>query len=503
MEKTRYVIALDQGTTSSRAMLFDHDIQVIASAQRELTQYYPQPGWVEQDPMEIWASQSSVLTEVLAKANIHNQQIAAIGISNQRETVVIWDKETGKPVYNAIVWQCRRTTALCDALKAQGHEPMVRDRTGLRLDPYFSASKLRWILDQIPGAQARAEQGQLLCGTIDCWLLWKMTQGEMHATDPTNACRTLLFNIHTQSWDPQLLQLFGIPAAMLPEVRPSSGIFGHTRRGGGADIPIAGMAGDQQAALFGQLGFEPGIAKNTYGTGCFLLMNTGTTPIHSRHGLLTTLAIGPQGSIHYALEGAIFMGGATIQWLRDELRLIDDARDSGYFASKVEDTGGVYLVPAFVGLGAPYWAPHARGMLVGLTRGTNRNHLIRAALEAIAYQSRDVLDAMQQDAGITLHHLRVDGGAVANDFLLQFQADIMGTPVIRPRQIESSALGAAFLAGLAVGFWVSTDELAKKFGVDKEFNPQLSAQQRQVLYQGWQVAIQCARQWPEPESTTE
>lgn len=495
MTQQRYVVALDQGTTSSRAIIFDHDARIVAVSQREFTQHYPQPGWVEHDPMEIWATQSSTLTEALAKSGIHNDQIAAIGITNQRETTIVWEKATGKPVYNAIVWQCRRTAAICEELKARGLDSYVRENTGLLLDAYFSGTKVKWILDNVEGAREKAERGELLFGTVDTWLIWKMTNGEVHVTDPTNASRTMLYNIRDLQWDGHILQELGIPESMLPQVRPSSEVYGYTTRGGGAQIPISGIAGDQQAALFGQLCFEKGMAKNTYGTGCFLLMNTGETPVKSESGLLTTIAVGPTGNVNYALEGSVFMGGATVQWLHDELRLIDDATDTGYFAGKVKDSNGVYLVPAFVGLGAPYWDPYARGAIVGLTRGANRNHIIRAALESIAYQSRDVLDAMQKDSGIRLASLKVDGGAVANDFLMQFQSDIMGTKVIRPKLIETTALGAAFLAGLAVGFWKSTAELSDKFSVDREFAPSLPAEQRDQLYAGWQKAVTRAQHW--------
>ena len=495
MTQQRYVVALDQGTTSSRAIIFDHDARIVAVSQREFTQHYPQPGWVEHDPMEIWATQSSTLTEALAKSGIHNDEIAAIGITNQRETTVVWEKATGKPVYNAIVWQSRRTAAICEELKARGLDNYVRENTGLLLDAYFSGTKVKWILDNVEGAREKAERGELLFGTVDTWLIWKMTNGEVHVTDPTNASRTMLYNIRDLQWDGHILQELGIPASMLPQVRPSSEVYGYTTRGGGAQIPISGIAGDQQAALFGQLCFEKGMAKNTYGTGCFLLMNTGETPVKSESGLLTTIAVGPTGNVNYALEGSVFMGGATVQWLRDELRLIDDATDTGYFAGKVKDSNGVYLVPAFVGLGAPYWDPYARGAIVGLTRGANRNHIIRAALESIAYQSRDVLDAMQKDSGIRLASLKVDGGAVANDFLMQFQSDIMGTTVVRPKLIETTALGAAFLAGLAVGFWESTAELSDKFSIDREFEPALPAEQREQLYSGWQKAVTRSQHW--------
>ncbi|GIU46547.1 glycerol kinase [Shewanella sairae] len=486
----KYIIALDQGTTSSRAIVFGNNTEMVASSQREFSQIYPKPGWVEHDAMEIWASQSSTLIEVLARADIHSEDVAAIGITNQRETTVIWDKATGKPVYNAIVWQCRRSKDICDELKDAGFEDYVKQTTGLVLDPYFSGTKIKWILDNVEGVRERADKGELLFGTIDTWLVWKLTEGKAHVTDPTNASRTMLFNIHTQEWDDKLLQALGIPRSILPEVKPSSAVYGHTRIAGeGSNIAIAGMAGDQQAALFGQLCIEEGMAKNTYGTGCFLLMNTGLEAVQSKHGLLTTIAIGANGEVNYALEGSVFMGGATVQWLRDELGLIRDAQDTEYFAKKVADTNGVYLIPAFVGLGAPYWDPDARGALVGLTRGANRNHIIRAALEAIAYQSRDLLDAMSKDSAVELKQIKVDGGAVANDFLMQFQADITNVEVQRPELTETTAMGAAFLAGLAVGFWQSTDELKLKAGVERSFVPQISAQKRDSLYMGWQQAV--------------
>ncbi|PSJ47771.1 glycerol kinase [Zobellella endophytica] len=495
----QYVVALDQGTTSSRAIIFDQDAAIQGVAQREFGQIYPQAGWVEHDPMEIWASQRSTLTEVLAKTGISPDQIAAIGITNQRETTVVWEKSTGKPVYNAIVWQCRRTADICEQLKERGLADYIRDNTGLVPDAYFSGTKLKWILDNVDGAREKANNGELLFGTIDTWLIWKLTDGRVHVTDYTNASRTMLFNINSLEWDQKLLDEMGIPAAMLPEVRPSSEVYGKTNIGGkgGTRIPIAGIAGDQQAALFGQLCFNKGMAKNTYGTGCFLLMNTGSQKVSSSHGLLTTLAVGARGEVNYALEGSVFMGGATIQWLRDELGLIREADDTGYFAEKVKDSNGVYLVPAFVGLGAPYWDPYARGTLVGLTRGVNRNHIIRAALEAVAYQSRDVLEAMQEDSGLRLAALKVDGGAVANDFLMQFQSDITNARVVRPRQTETTAMGAAFLAGLAVGVWQSTDELADKFAVDKEFKPQMDKDTRATLYRGWQKAVARSLDWAE------
>ncbi|MCF1426921.1 MAG: glycerol kinase GlpK [Shewanella sp.] len=488
----KYVVALDQGTTSSRAIVFDHDANIVSLSQREFTQIYPQPGWVEHDPMEIWASQSSTLIEALARAGIRSREVVAIGISNQRETTVLWNKTTGKPIHNAIVWQCRRSADICDALKTQGLEDEIRSRTGLVLDPYFSATKIKWLLDHVPGARQQAENGELLFGTIDTWLTWKLTEGEAHVTDPTNASRTLLYNIHELKWDERLLEIFDIPASILPEIKGSSEIVGKIRitgQGQEQEIPVAGMAGDQQSALFGQLCTDKGMAKNTYGTGCFLLMNTGSEAVCSHHGLLTTVAVGAKGEVNYALEGAVFMGGATIQWLRDELGLLRDVQDTEYFASRVTDTNGVYLVPAFVGLGAPYWDPNARGALVGLTRGANRNHIIRAALESIAYQSRDLLDAMARDCGVPLKQLKVDGGAVANDFLMQFQADITHAEVLRPELTETTAMGAAFLAGLAVGFWKSTEELSHKASIERCFTPQIDESTKETLYQGWQNAV--------------
>ncbi|WP_394151443.1 glycerol kinase GlpK [Vibrio maritimus] len=491
MNNKNVIIALDQGTTSSRAIVFDHDANIVTTAQREFTQIYPQPGWVEHDPMEIWATQRSSLTEALAQADISSEEVSAIGITNQRETTVVWDKETGLPIYNAIVWQCRRTANYCDQLKADGHETMIRDKTGLVIDAYFSASKVAWILDNVEGAREKAENGELLFGTVDTWLIWKLTHGKTHVTDVSNASRTMLFNIHTLEWDDALLELFNIPRTMLPSVKSSSETYGHTQIGGGAKaIPISGIAGDQQAALFGQQCVKKGMVKNTYGTGCFLLMNTGHSPVTSQHGLLTTVGFKIGDEVTYALEGSVFMGGATIQWLRDELGLIRDAKDTAYFAEQVDSANGVYMVPAFVGLGAPYWDPHARGTLVGLTRGTNRNHIIRAALEAIAYQSKDVLMAMEEDSGIKLNQIRVDGGAVANDFLMQFQADVMGSKVLRPTVRESTALGAAMLAGLAVGYWQSQEELAEKKQVERTFSPQIEREKRDQLYAGWLDAVE-------------
>ena len=436
MEK-KYIVALDQGTTSSRAVVLDRDANIVCSAQREFTQIYPQGGWVEHDPLEIWASQSSTLVEALAKGGLHSDEIAGIGITNQRETTIVWNRTTGKPIYNAIVWQCRRTASICEELKKTGLEEYILENTGLVVDPYFSGTKVKWILDNVEGARQQAENGELAFGTVDSWLIWNMTQGRTHVTDPTNASRTMLFNINTLEWDDKLLDAMGIPKSMMPEVKSSSEVYAQTNIGGkgGTRIPIAGIAGDQQAALFGQMCVEAGQAKNTYGTGCFLLMNTGDKKVTSQNGLLTTLACGPKGEVSYALEGAVFMGGASIQWLRDELRLINDAADTEYFATKVETSNGAYVVPAFTGLGAPHWDPYARGAIVGLTRGVNRNHIIRATLESIAYQSLDVISAMQADSGIKLDFLKVDGGAVANNFLMQFQSDVLNTESTMPSSL--------------------------------------------------------------------
>ncbi len=497
MTEQKYILALDQGTTSSRAVILDHDANIINVAQREFTQIYPQAGWVEHDPMEIWATQSATLIEAIAKSGIRSDQLAAIGITNQRETTIVWNKETGKPVYNAIVWQCRRTAEICEELKQRGLEDYVRENTGLVLDPYFSGTKVKWILDNVAGAREDAEAGKLLFGTVDTWLVWKMTQGQVHVTDYTNASRTMLFNINDLCWDQKLLDELGIPASMMPEVKRSSEVYGKTNIGGkgGTRVPIAGIAGDQQAALFGQMCVEAGQAKNTYGTGCFLLMNTGKEKVLSTHGLLTTLACGPKGQPSYALEGAVFMGGAAIQWLRDELKIINSAEDSEYFATKVDSSNGVYVVPAFTGLGAPYWDAYARGTIVGLTRGVNSNHIIRATLEGIAYQTRDVLDAMQADSGIKLTYLRVDGGAVANNFLMQFQSDVLNTIVQRPQVTEVTALGAAYLAGLAVGYWDSLDELKDKAVIDRTFKPHDDEEKRHRRYKGWKRAVKCAQTW--------
>lgn len=498
----KYIIALDQGTTSSRAILFDENQAIVGVAQKEFTQYYPKEGWVEHDPMEIWSSQSGVLAEVIARAGITQHDIIAIGITNQRETTIVWDKNTGKPVYNAIVWQCRRTAKICDELrKVDGLEEYIKDNTGLVLDAYFSGTKIKWILDNVEGAREKAEKGDLLFGTVDTWLIWNLTHGEVHATDYTNASRTMLYNIKKLEWDERLLKELGIPKAMLPDVRDSSGNYGYANLGGtgGHRVPIAGVAGDQQSALFGQACFNEGESKNTYGTGCFLLMNTGEKFVRSNNGLVTTIAIGLNGKVQYALEGSIFIGGASVQWLRDELRLVNESRDTEYFARKVKDNGGVYVVPAFVGLGAPYWDMYARGAILGLTRGANKNHIIRATLESIAYQTRDVLQAMQEDSGIKLAELKVDGGAAANNFLMEFQADILGTRVRRPVVLETTALGAAYLAGLAVGFWETKEEIKGKWILDKEFVPNMPEEEKEMKYAGWKKAVSRAKQWEEQE----
>nr|PZN70451.1 MAG: glycerol kinase [Bacillota bacterium] len=491
-----YILALDQGTTSSRAILFNRDGRPVGQVNHEFRQIYPQPGWVEHDPEEIWSTQLRAIQDVLARTGIKLSEVAAIGITNQRETTVVWDAETGEPVYNAIVWQCRRTAPICDDLSARGWAPRIREKTGLVIDAYFSGTKVKWILDHVPGVREKAEQGRLRFGTIDTWLIWKLTGGRVHATDYSNASRTMLFNIHRLAWDEEILAELGIPASMLPRALPSSHIYGETDAAVlGAAIPIAGVVGDQQAALFGQACFQPGDAKNTYGTGCFLLMNTGTRAVPSASGLLTTIAWGLGDRVEYALEGSIFIGGAAVQWLRDELRFFERSADSEELALSVPDSGGVYVVPAFVGLGAPYWDMYARGVIVGLTRGTGRAHITRATLESIAYQTRDVLGAMEQDSGIRLNRLKVDGGAVANNFLMQFQADILGVPVDRPKVAETTALGAAYLAGLATGFWGSQAELADKWALDRSFTPTLPAEERERLYAGWRRAVERARGW--------
>ena len=493
----KYIVAFDQGTTSSRAIVFDHDANVVSIAQREFTQIYPQNGWVEHDPMEIWATQSAVWVEALAQAGIESRQVAAIGITNQRETTIIWDKYTGKPIYNAIVWQSRQSTEICNQLKQMGLEQHVRRVTGLLIDPYFSATKIKWILDHVEGSRERAAKGDLLFGTVDSWLIWKLTHGEVHITDYTNASRTMLFDIEKLDWDEKLLEVLDIPRVMLPQVKSSSEVYGysHTISGQEVAIPIAGIAGDQQAALFGQICVASGQAKNTYGTGCFLLMNTGKNIVHSRHGLLTTIACGARGEVSYALEGAIFNAGSSVQWLRDELKVIHDSHDSEYYATKVCDNNGVYVVPAFTGLGAPYWDPEARGAIFGLTRGASVEHIIRATLESIAYQTRDVLDAMQQDAGQPLQTLRVDGGVTANNFLMQFQSDILNTPVERPAMKETTAMGAAFLAGLAVGFWTDLQELKNKTAIERVFKPERCHDETDQLYKGWLKAVSRTREW--------
>ncbi|MDR3259194.1 MAG: glycerol kinase GlpK [Fusobacteriaceae bacterium] len=495
----KYIIALDQGTTSSRAVLFDNEQQIVGTVQNEFTQIYPKEGWVEHDPMEIWSSQIGALTEVIAKEGISQKDIVGIGITNQRETTVVWDKNTGKPVYNAIVWQCRRTAKICDGLREiDGLEEYIKENTGLVLDAYFSGTKIKWILDNVDGAREKALSGDLLFGNVDAWLIWKLTDGKVHATDYTNASRTMIYNIKELKWDKKLLDILEIPESMLPIVKDSSGIFGYADIGGSNHvIPIAGVAGDQQSALFGQACFEKGDSKNTYGTGCFLLMNTGDEMVRSSNGLITTIAIGFGGKIEYALEGSIFVGGASVQWLRDEMKLVNESKDTEYFARKVKDNGGVYVVPAFVGLGAPYWDMYARGAILGITRGVNKNHIIRATLESIAYQTRDVLDAMQEDSGIRLNHLKVDGGAAANSFLMEFQADILGTPVIRPVIIETTALGAAYLAGLAVGIWKSKDEIRKHWILDKEFICQMPKEEREEKYKKWKKAVERAMKWEE------
>lgn len=496
MEK-KYILSFDQGTTSSRAIIFDKAGNIIKSAQKEFTQIYPKAGWVEHDAMEIWGTQSGVAGEVLGSAGISPEEIAAIGITNQRETVVIWDKNTGKPIYNAIVWQCRRTANYCDELKKRGLDPYVRENTGLLIDAYFSGTKVHWMLENVEGARERAEKGELLMGNIDTWLIWNLTKGKVHVTDYGNASRTMLFNIKELKWDEKILKELNIPASMLPEVRPSSEIYGLTDEAtfGGARIPIAGIAGDQHAALFGQACFDPGMVKSTYGTGCFLLMNTGDKIVPSKNGLLTTIAWGLDGKVEYALEGSIFIGGASVQWLRDEMKMIGDAADSEYFASKVDDTNGVYVVPAFAGLGAPYWDMYARGTVVGLTRGANKNHFIRATLESIAYQTRDVIDAMQEDSGIELKDLKVDGGATMNNFLMQFQSDILGKNVHRPVVVETTALGSAYLAGLAVGFWKSKDDIRQNQAIDRVFKASYSKEDRDRRYSKWQRAVDRAKAW--------
>lgn len=495
MEK-KYVLALDQGTTSSRAILFDQDGRVRGVRSREYRQIFPQPGWVEHDPMEIWQSQLQVAQQVLAENGVRAAEVAAIGVTNQRETTILWDKETGQPVYNAIVWQCRRTAPFCETLRREGWSEVIKAKTGLVLDAYFSGTKIKWILDNVPGVREKAEAGRVLFGTVDSWLIWNLTGGKVHVTDYSNASRTMLFNIHELKWDKEILEKFNIPEKILPEVRPSSQFYGYTAVSlFGENIPIAGDAGDQQAALFGQTCFNPGMAKNTYGTGCFMLMNTGENAVNSENGLLTTIAWGIDGKVEYALEGSIFMAGAAVQWLRDQLGIIEHAAQSEQLATAVEDTGGVYLVPAFAGLGAPYWDMYARGTIVGMTRGTSKEHIVRATLESIAYQTRDVLELMTTESGIRLEKLKVDGGAVQNNFLMQFQADLLGVPVEKPIVAETTALGAAFLAGLAVGFWKNKDELGQKWQLARRYEPQGDRGKMEQLYGSWKKAVEKAKGW--------
>ncbi len=491
-----YLLSLDQGTTSSRAILFDSEQNIVSMAQKEFTQFYPRSGWVEHNPMEIYSSQYGVMMEAITQAGIDVKDIRAIGITNQRETTVVWDKTTGRPIYNAIVWQCRRTADICDDLAKRGLTDYIRKTTGLVLDAYFSATKIKWILDNVEGAREKAERGDLLFGTVDTWLLWKLTDGKVHATDYTNASRTMLYDIHRLCWDERLLRELDIPACMLPKVCDSSCIFGYCNIQG-YNIPIAGIAGDQQSALFGQGCFDAGDAKNTYGTGCFLLMNTGETAYESRHGLVTTIAVGLNGKVQYALEGSVFVGGAVIQWLRDQMRFIGEARDAEYYAQKVDSTDGVYLVPAFTGLGAPYWDMYARGTIVGITRGTRPEHLIRAAQESIAYQSMDLVTAMEKDTGAALTELKVDGGASRDNFLMQFQADILGKQVRRPVIRETTALGAAYLAGLAVGVWKDTDEIRSLWHCDSAYSPNMANEKRQELIRGWEKAVGRSLGWAE------
>ncbi|CAG7644302.1 Glycerol kinase [Paenibacillus solanacearum] len=489
-----FILSIDQGTTSSRAILFNRDSEIVFAAQREFTQHYPQPGWVEHDAEEIWQSVQAVVASALEGAGVRPDQIAAIGITNQRETTVVWDKQTGKPVYRAIVWQSRQTAPICERLKEQGWQKSIQEKTGLLIDPYFSATKIAWMLDEVPGVRERAEHGELLLGTIDTWLIWKLTGGRVHVTDYSNASRTMLFDIRRLQWDEQLLELLRIPESMLPQVRPSSCVYGMTDRAlFGEEIAIAGAAGDQQAALFGQACFEKGMAKNTYGTGCFMLMNTGDQAVSSKHGLLTTIAWGVGDRVEYALEGSIFVAGSAVQWLRDGLRMIEHAAESEALAAGVESTDGVYVVPALVGLGTPYWDSEVRGAVFGLTRGTTKEHFIRATLEALAYQTKDVLAVMEEDAGIALNGLRVDGGAVRNSFLMQFQSDMLDVPVDRPVINETTALGAAYLAGLAVGYWADQNDIAAQWKVDRTFVPQMDDAKRRTLYDGWKKAVHAAR----------
>lgn len=490
----QYILALDQGTTSSRAILFDKQQNIIGISQKEFTQHYPKEGWVEHDPMEIYSSQYAVMMEVIAQSGVDVKDIKGIGITNQRETTILWDAKTGRPVYNAIVWQCRRTADRIDQLKQQGLEEYIRKTTGLVPDAYFSATKIAWILDHVPQGRERAKKGEILFGTVDSWLIWKLSGGKVHVTDYTNASRTMLFNINTLSWDEKLLDALDIPVQMLPQVKNSSEIYAYTTIQG-EEIPIAGIAGDQQAALFGQCCFEQGQAKNTYGTGCFLLMNTGNKPCFSQNGLITTIAIGLNGKVQYALEGSVFVGGAVIQWIRDEMRFINESKDAEYYAQKVEDTGGVYLVPAFTGLGAPHWDMYARGCIIGITRGTKREHIIRAAQESIAYQSYDLVKAMEKDTGVSIRELKVDGGASRDAFLMQFQADVLDCEVRRPMIRETTALGAAYLAGLAVGVWKDTDEIRKLWNCDTVFQSRMKAERREKLLRDWHRAVERSKGW--------
>lgn len=495
---SKYIMALDQGTTSSRCILFNKKGEILSMAQKEFGQIYPRPGWVEHNPMEIWSSQLAVTMEAMAMVGADPSDIAGIGITNQRETTIVWDKATGEPVYNAIVWQCRRTAEKIDELVEAGYGDMIREKTGLVPDAYFSATKIAWILDNVPGARQKAERGELLFGTVDSWLIFNMTKGEVHVTDYTNASRTMLYDIHRLCWDEELLKLLDIPACMLPEVKPSSCIYGYTESTVlGGRIPIAGIAGDQQAALFGQCCFSKGQVKNTYGTGCFLLMNTGTEAITSRNGLITTIAASCDGHVEYALEGSIFVGGAAVQWLRDGMRMVKSAAQTEEYTDKVEDTTGVYVVPAFAGMGAPYWNPYARGTVVGITRGCKKEHFIRATLESIAYQTYDVLKAMEEDAEVSIAGLKVDGGASANNFLMQFQADILGARVYRPECIETTALGSAYLAGLATGYWKNKDEICENWQLGREFVHEMGEEHREVLLKGWKKAVKCALVWAE------
>ncbi|MCM3766737.1 glycerol kinase GlpK [Neobacillus niacini] len=493
MEK--YILSLDQGTTSSRAILFNKKGEIVHVAQKEFTQIFPKPGWVEHNANEIWGSILAVIASCLAEANVKPEQVAGIGITNQRETAVVWDKETGQPVYNAIVWQSRQTAEICEELKAKGHDPLFREKTGLLIDAYFSGTKVKWILDNAEGVREKANRGELLFGTIDTWLIWKLSGGQAHVTDYSNASRTLMYNIHELKWDEQLLEILTVPASMLPEVRPSSEVYGMTvdYHFFGCNVPISGVAGDQQAALFGQACYETGMAKNTYGTGCFMLMNTGEKAVKSENGLLTTIAWGIDGKVEYALEGSIFVAGSAIQWLRDGLRMFTNAAESEKYATSVASTDGVYVVPAFVGLGTPYWDSDVRGAVFGLTRGTSKEHFVRATLESLAYQTKDVLTSMEADSGIQLKALRVDGGAVANNFLMQFQSDLLNVPVQRPEIKETTALGAAYLAGLAVGYWDSKEEIAAQWYMDQSFTPDMTEEQRDELYTGWKKAVNAAR----------